>query len=168
MTDLLNALLDSWDRNNRILVNLLRAIPTDAMGLRPMEGSPTIARLFVHMHYCRLLFVKMAAAEAARPLPPSGGDWTATPDIDVEQMTAQLNESSEAMKDAVKSRLRSGQPMDVHYDHPILLLQHFIWHEGYHHGQIKLTLKLHGRPFDDEEVGVQTWDEWMEKGRGLA
>jgi len=28
--DLLEALLDSWDRNNTILVNLLRAIPKDA------------------------------------------------------------------------------------------------------------------------------------------
>jgi DinB family len=25
-------------------------------------------------------------------------------------------------------------------------LQHMIWHEGYHHGQIKLALKLAGRP----------------------
>jgi hypothetical protein len=27
-----------------------------------------------------------------------------------------------------------------HYDHPILLLQHMLWHEGYHHGQISLAL----------------------------
>lgn len=164
VTDVLDALLDSWDRNNRILVNLLRAIPADALHLRPMDGSPTIARLFTHMHYCRLLFVKMAAAEVARAIPPSV-TWASDPDIDVEQMAAELQMSSEAIKDAVKGRLASGRPMDVHYDHPVLLLQHFIWHEGYHHGQIKLTLKLAGRPFDDEEIGVWTWDEWMEKGR---
>ena len=34
--------------------------------------------------------------------------------------------------------------MDQHYDHPILLMQHMVWHEGYHHGQIKLALKLAG------------------------
>jgi hypothetical protein len=36
--------------------------------------------------------------------------------------------------------------MTLHYDHPILLLQHMLWHEGYHHGQIKLALKLAGLP----------------------
>jgi hypothetical protein len=30
--------------------------------------------------------------------------------------------------------------MNLHYDHPILLLQHMLWHEGYHHGQMKLAL----------------------------
>ena len=51
--------------------------------------------------------------------------------------------------------------MNLHYDHPILLLQHMIWHEGYHHGQIKLALKATGRPMADEEAGPVTWDVWM-------
>jgi uncharacterized damage-inducible protein DinB len=47
-----------------------------------------------------------------------------------------LNESARAVWDAVES------PANLHYDHPILLLQHMLWHESYHHGQIKLTLKI--------------------------
>jgi uncharacterized damage-inducible protein DinB len=74
---LLEALLDSWDRNNTILLNLLRALP---------EGG----------------------LEAS-------------------------------------------------------LLQHMLWHEGYHHGQIKLALKLAGRPMIDEEAGPVTWGVWMRK-----
>jgi len=38
-----------------------------------------------------------------------------------------------------------------------------VWHEGYHHGQIKLALKIAGQPFDDEEIGPVTWDVWMLK-----
>ena len=38
-----------------------------------------------------------------------------------------------------------------------------IWHEGYHHGQIKLALKLAGRPITDEKVGPVTWGVWMRK-----
>lgn len=53
--------------------------------------------------------------------------------------------------------------MDRPYDHPIPLLRHFVWHEGYHHGQIELVLKRAGRPFDDDEIGRVTWDAWMEK-----
>ena len=35
--------------------------------------------------------------------------------------------------------------MNLHYDLPILLLRHMLCHEGYHHSQIKLALKLAGR-----------------------
>ena len=42
--DLLDGLLDAWDRNNVITVNLLRAIPEDALEIRPMEGSPCATR----------------------------------------------------------------------------------------------------------------------------
>jgi hypothetical protein len=41
-----------------------------------------------------------------------------------------------------------------------------IWHEGYHHGQIKIALKAAGLQMDDEEMGPATWGVWMKKGRG--
>jgi uncharacterized damage-inducible protein DinB len=53
--------------------------------------------------------------------------------------------------------------MNLHYDHPILLLQHMIWHEGYHHGQIKLALKVAGHPITDEVAGPVTGGIWMRK-----
>jgi len=74
-----------------------------------------------------------------------------------------LNDSAKAVRDAVKSRVEAGRDMNLHYDHPILLLQHMVWHEGYHHGQIKVALKVAGRPITDEEAGPVTWDIWMRK-----
>ena len=74
-----------------------------------------------------------------------------------------LNESAKAVRDAVESRVRSGRAMDLHFDHPILMLQHMIWHEGYHQGQIKLILKLAGHPVTDEAAGPVTWHVWMDK-----
>lgn len=53
--------------------------------------------------------------------------------------------------------------MDLNYDHPILMLQIMLWHEGYHHGQIKLALKVAGHPISDEEAGPFTWDVWRGK-----
>jgi len=67
------------------------------------------------------------------------------------------------VRDAVKSKLEAGREMNLHYDHPILLLQHMLWHEGYHHGQIKLALKIAGHPISDEEAGPLTWGIWMRK-----
>jgi uncharacterized damage-inducible protein DinB len=169
---LLEALLDSWDRNNTILINLLRAVaaaerPTEAgrltpagrLAVRAMEGSPSVAELFTHIHYVRLVFVLEDAPEFARKMPEE--EWAG--ERDPERIAQMLNESAKAVRDAVKSRVETGRDMDLHYDHPILLLQHMIWHEGYHHGQIKLALKLAGQPISDEEAGPVTWGVWMRK-----
>jgi uncharacterized damage-inducible protein DinB len=156
---LLEALLDSWNRNNTILVNLLRALPEGALEAKASEGSPCVARLFHHIHYCRLVFVQEDAPEFARKMPE--GEWR--DERDRGRMAEMLNESARVLRDAVKGRLEAGRAMDVHYDHPILMLQHMVWHEGYHHGQIKIALKAAGMELDDEEIGAVTWDVWMNK-----
>jgi uncharacterized damage-inducible protein DinB len=157
--NLLAALLDSWDRNNTILLNLLHAIPEGRLEVRAMESSPSVAELFTHIHYVRLALVSEDAPEFARKLPEE--EWTSERD---RRLIAQmLNDSATAVRDTVKSRVEAGREMDLHYDHPILLLQHMLWHEGYHHGQIKLALKLAGLTMSDNEAGPLTWDIWMRK-----
>jgi uncharacterized damage-inducible protein DinB len=157
--DLLEDLLDSWDRNNRILVNLLGALPADGLGARALPGSPTVAQMFTHLHYVRLVFLEEDAPEFGQPVPTR--EWRN--DADAAQIATGLNESARAVRDAVESVVRSGGQMKVHYDHPLLFMQHMIWHEGYHHGQIKLALKAAGHAFDDEAIGPLTWDVWMDK-----
>jgi uncharacterized damage-inducible protein DinB len=156
---LLEALLDSWDRNNTILINLLRALPGKSLEARAMEGSPSIGELFGHIHYVRLAFVSEDAPEFARTVPEQ--EWFT--ERDPERMAQMLNDSAEAVRNALRGRLESGREMNLHYDHPILFLQHMIWHEGYHHGQIKLALKRTGRPMSDDQAGPLTWDVWMQK-----
>jgi len=156
---LLEALLDSWDRNNTILINLLRAIPKAALDVRAMQSSPSVAELFGHIHYVRLVFVSEDAPELTVVVP--GQEWAA--EADPIHMAQLLNDSARAVRTTVKSRVEAGRDTDLHYDHPILLLQHMIWHEGYHHGQIKLALKLAGHPMTNEEAGPITWRVWMRK-----
>jgi uncharacterized damage-inducible protein DinB len=156
--NLLPALLDSWERNNTILINLLRALPEDALALRPMEGSPSVGELFAHIHYVRLVLVSEDAPEFARPVPE---EWVQA--LDRDRMADMLNHSAKAVREAVQGRLEAGRQMDLHYDDPILLFQHMIWHEGYHHGQIKLTLKLAGSPLANKDIGPLTWRIWMNK-----
>lgn len=156
---LLDLLLDSWDRNNRILVNLLRAIPAGGLAVRAATEGPSVAELFTHMHYVRLVFVAEDAPEFSRDLPAE--EWAH--DTDVEQIARMLTESAAAVREAVRGRLEANQAMAMHYDHPILLLQHMVWHEGYHHGQIKLALKLAGMPVSDKVAGPVTWGVWMRK-----
>ena len=156
---LLEALLDSWDRNNTILLNLLRVLPEGGLKARAIADSPSVAELLTHIHYVRLVFISEDAPEFARDLPKE--EWAN--ECSPGRLAQMLNDSAKAVRDAVKSRVESGQEMNLHYDHPILLLQHMIWHEGYHHGQIKLALKAAGRPLTDQKAGPVTWGVWMRK-----
>jgi len=157
--NLLELLLDSWDRNNTILVNLLRALPKGGLAVKSIEDGPSIAELFTHIHFVRLVFISEDAPDFAVTLPEQ--EWVFEPDPD--RIALMLNDSASVVREAVKSRVESGREMDLHYDHPILLLQHMTWHEGYHHGQIKLALKLAGCPITDDEAGPVTWGVWMRK-----
>jgi len=160
---LLDSVLDSWDRNNTILVNLLQAVPEESLQTKAMAGSPSIAEMFSHIHYVRLVFLSEDAPEFATELPEK--EWTT--ELDRSRMATMLNASAKAVRDAVKDRIESRQEMNLHYDHPILFLQHMIWHEGYHHGQIKLGLKLMGTPMPNNEAGPLTWRIWMRKSKDV-
>jgi uncharacterized damage-inducible protein DinB len=153
---LLEALLDSWDRNNTILLNLLRALPQGGLEARAMEGSPSVSEMFTHLHHERMVSVLENAPEFAGDIPEK--EWTAERDAD--RIAQMLNDSAGRVRDAVKSRVETGRDLDLHYDHPILLIQLLIFHESYHHGQIKLALKAAGRPMADDEAGPLTWDVW--------
>jgi hypothetical protein len=118
---LLEAVLESWDRNNSILVNLLQAVPEGGLAVRAMEGSPSVAELFTHMHYARLVLVSEDTPEFARKLPEE--EWAG--ERDPERIAQMLNDSAKAVRDAVKSRVEAGRDMDRHYDHPILMLPAF-------------------------------------------
>ena len=136
-----------------------RALPDGGLQARAMEGSPSIAQMFTHIHYVRLVFVLEDAPEFAGRLPEK--EWAAERDTD--RIAQMLNDSAKVVRDAVKNGVEAGRDMKLHYDHPILMLQHMIWHEGYHHGQIKLALKVAGLPMTDQEAGAVTWGVWMRK-----
>jgi uncharacterized damage-inducible protein DinB len=164
-TSLLEALLGSWNRNNTILLNLLHALPEGGLEAKAMEGSPSIAVQFSHIHGTRLFFVSQTAPEFAKNLAElfreDGENWLA--ERDLERIAAGLEESAKAVRDAVKAAVDAGLDMkgtNVAYDHPILLLQHLLWHEGYHVGQMMLGLKATGRPMTDQETGPVMWDVW--------
>lgn len=126
---------------------------------RVMARSPSVAEMFTHIHFVRLIFLSEDAPEFATQLPPR--EWLNEGNPD--RIADELDGSAKAVRDAVETCIQRGQEMKIHYDHPLLYLQHMIWHEGYHHGQMKLALKMSGSPFDDEEIGPLTWGIWLDK-----
>ena len=158
---LLGVILDSWDRNNRILINLLRALPPGGLEARATSGSLSVAEMFTHVHFVRLIFISEDAPDLASPVPSR--EWVQ--ESDAESIASDLESSAKAVRETVTSRIRVGREMNIHYDHPLLFLEHMIWHEGYHHGQIKLALKIAGLPLEDDTVAPLTWHLWFDKTR---
>jgi uncharacterized damage-inducible protein DinB len=161
---LLEAVLDAWDRNNTILVNLVRLVPEGGLEAWAGEGSPSVAQMLTHIHYVRLAFIEEDAPEFAKKLPEK--EWTE--EKDAERIVEMLHESARAVREVAEKKIASCGEMKLHYDHPLLFLQHMIWHEGYHHGQIKLALKLAGRPISNQEAGPGTWRVWMNKNEAVT
>lgn len=91
---LLEALLDSWDRSNAILLNLLRALPEGGLEAKAIESSPSVAELFTHIHYVRLVSVFEDAPEFARNVPEE--EWVVERDRD--RIAQMLNDSAKAVR----------------------------------------------------------------------
>ena len=156
---LLDAVVDAWNRNNLALLNLLRALPSDGLNARAMTGSPSVAEMFTHMHHERMVSVQENVPESSVVVPAQ--EWVH--EQDAERIAAMLLDSAVRVREAVVARVLADRPLDEEFAHPIQLLQFLIFHEGYHHGQIKLALKAAGCPLDDREIGRGTWGVWMRK-----
>jgi uncharacterized damage-inducible protein DinB len=154
--DLLKATLNAWDRSNAALTNLLRGIPTAALGARALGTSPTIAEMATHLHHERMVSVLENVPECAAPLPAA--EWTDEHNGD--RLIERLNTSAALVRTAVASRTAEQRALDRDFAHPIQLVQFLIFHDAYHHGQMKLALKASGNVLDDEYVGVHVWDVW--------
>jgi uncharacterized damage-inducible protein DinB len=162
---LLEAILNSYQRANTILLNLLRALPEGGLEARAQPQSPTVAVQFAHMQSTRRYFLNDTApdlASAVESLLTKNGDKQ-IPERDPQRIAQQLTNSARVICELVKDRTLSGQPIKgehITYDHPILLLQHMLWHEGYHVGQIKLALKSIGFVMNEEQEESTIWKLW--------
>lgn len=153
---ILHALLEAWNRHNTAMVHLLRAVPEGGLEARALKGSPTVAEMFSHMHHERMVSVLENVPEHAGEVPAQ--EWM--PERDIERIAQRLGESAARVRDAVTARVEAHRSLDRDFAHPVHLLQFLIFHEGYHHGQIKLALKAAGVPISDSDAGPLTWHVW--------
>lgn len=169
MTDtdqnVLSGLLDGWQRGNAILLNLLGALTPEELDASALPGSPNIAELFAHMHSVRLFWLRQTAPEFVEGLTrlTAGEGDSKVAERDPERIEAALKASAQAVAEAVRGHVESGEPLQgphARYDHPALLLMHLLWHEGYHVGQLKLALKQAGRVLSDPEEERLIWSLW--------
>lgn len=152
----LDAVLQSWDRSNHVLVNLLRALPEGGLEARATPNSPSVAEMLTHIHHERMASVSEEAPEFGASVPHE--EWI--PESDRDRIAEMLNESAAIVRNAVRARVEAGHDLDRNFGSPVLLISFLIFHESYHHGQVKLALKICGRPIPDSVAGPITWAVW--------
>lgn len=162
--NLSDALLDSWDRQCTIVDNVCTLIDESNRHVKPSEDGWPLDKQLAHMHRVRKFFLAQVAPEHAAALGDSYADEIGTPIADLEQIKQNLSESGVAVRTAVSEALAKGvNPMvgpNVTYDNPVLLLQHMVWHDGWHVGLIFLGLRLNGQEPPEEWDEPNVWGLW--------
>lgn len=155
------ALLESWRRQARCVRNLLAAFDGDALEVCPGPESMTAAEHFGHMHQTRLHWLQQAMGGEPHGVP---GLWMKVNDVwhcstDLEEIAAALDASAKAVEDFMGARLAAGASIGQ-YEHPVLFMQHLVWHDGWHSGLLWLALRIAGREPEEEWEEANLWTLW--------
>lgn len=162
--DFTEALLDSWDRQCRIIDAVVTRIDEGNRKAKPSEDGMSLDAQLAHMHSTRKYFLSEVAPEQAAGLASAYADRQGTPVADLQAIKDCLNASGIAIRNAVADGFaKGGGPLKGEhavYDNPILLMQHMVWHEGWHIGLIFLALRLNGQEPPEEWEEPNVWGQW--------
>jgi len=151
-------MLDSWATHNRINLYLLDAIPPEALTSVPvgMKGR-SVAEIFAHMHKVRAQWIEPAAPDLTADLPKLPTKTKADKDaLTKDVLRAALTQSGEQMGALFQRGVERGKLPNIK-PHVAGFLGYLIAHEGYHRGEIGMTLTLAGYPLPDE-IAYGLWD----------
>lgn len=159
------ALLDSWTRQCKMLDNLFGVLTPELLNAKPSEDGWTVAFHLAHLHGTRRFWHRNAAG-LEQAVGPSLYDLTdpenPVPSHDLALIRARLAESGALVHTWVAEQIEAGSQEVGNYDHPVLYLQHMVWHEGWHYSLLMLALRLAGaEPTEDWEC-ENIWDLWRE------
>ncbi len=158
--DLIDALLDSWDRQCRIVDSVASLINESNYAAKPSADGWPLSIHLAHMFRVRKYWLSQfspAHVEGLEKLPVEDYE---VPLANLDEIRAYLKASAKAVRDSVEQALRNGTGASGGYDHPTLFLQHMIWHEGWHVGLIFLGLRLAGQEPQEEWEEPNVWGQW--------
>lgn len=165
--DVTASLLDSWDRQCRIVDAVAGLVDESNRHAKPSDDGWALDQQLAHMHGVRRFWLSQVAPEHAARLGSAYADEHGTPIADLESIRRLLLESGHAVREAVRSGIeRGGGPMTgphATYDNPVLLLQHMLWHDGWHVGLIFLALRRAGQEPPEEWEEPNVWGLWREE-----
>lgn len=164
--DIASALLDSWDRQCRIVNSVASLVDEKNRQVKPSEDGWALDAQLAHIHQVRRYWLSQFAPERAKDLIKTVGDDWETPIDDLQKIKAALLASGMAVREAVRERLGPDLQPSGAYENPVLFLQHMVWHEGWHVGLLFLGLRLAGQDPTEEWSEAHVWGEWRTEELG--
>ncbi|RYG46109.1 hypothetical protein EON79_10970 [bacterium] len=166
--DLSTALLESWDREVRILDAIATRVTEETRAALPSPDGWPLDRHLAHIHNVRKGWLVETAPERGEALPTifrsdEGElvlDEAGTLPAGLDEIKRLLGLSAGAVRDTVAEALPDGDAPLGPYTHPVHFLMHMIWHEGWHAGLILTGLRLAGHEPSEEWEEEQVWSVW--------
>lgn len=166
MPEMKAELLESWDRQCRILDNLASIVDESLIDAKPDPGGWPIAYHLCHIHHVRRGWLKSIEEASLEPIgrliendDSEMGAWTR----DVATIRAELAKSAAAVRQLVAKHLDADSARVGPYTHVIEFLQHMVWHEGWHVGLIFLAMRLAGKEPDEKWEEHNVWGIWRDE-----
>jgi uncharacterized damage-inducible protein DinB len=152
------ALLISFDTNDRINHYMIENLPADAWRAEPPDGKGrTIAAIVAHIHNVRVMWLK-AAARGSK-IPEQVDRTSVTP----AQATKALEQSRAALSAALKSALESDGRVKGFRPDVAGFFGYLIAHDAHHRGQICSLARQVGHPLPQKAM-FGMW-EWGTRGK---
>jgi uncharacterized damage-inducible protein DinB len=152
------ALLTSFDTNDRINQYMIENLPTEVWRAEPPEGKGrTVAAVVAHMHNVRVMWLKAAAKESM--IPEQLDRTTVTP----AQATKALAQSRAALSAVLESALESDGRVKGFRADVAGFFGYLIAHDAHHRGQICMLARQVGHPLPQKAM-FGMW-EWGTRGK---
>jgi uncharacterized damage-inducible protein DinB len=152
------ALLTSFDTNDRINHYMIENLPTEAWRAEPPEGKGrTAAAIVAHMHNVRVMWLK-AAAKGSK-IPEQLDRTNVTP----AQATKALEQSRTALTAVLKSALESDGRVKGFRPDVAGFFGYLIAHDAHHRGQVCMLARQVGHPLPQKAM-FGMW-EWGTRGK---
>jgi uncharacterized damage-inducible protein DinB len=147
------ALLTSFDTNDRINRYMIENLPAEAWRAEPPTGKGrTIAAIVAHMHNVRVMWLKTAAKGSK--LPEQLDRTSVTP----VQATKALEQSRAALSAVLKSAMESDGRVKGFRPDVAGFLGYLIAHDAHHRGQVCMLACQLGHPLPQKAMfGMWEW-----------
>ena len=146
------ALLNTFDTNDRINAYLIANLPAEAWRAKPGDGKGrTIAAIVAHMHNVRVMWLKAAKAS---DIPAQLERATVTPAQAVKGMTS----SCEALHALISTSLKGDGRVRNFRPDAAGFIAYLIAHDAHHRGQVTMLARQLGHPLPQKAMfGMWEW-----------